>query len=445
MEAFAVWLPSDTIVFHHTNAPGLNAVDANGSEVWAVTLPDSTRGEQRHAVPRALPDGRVLFQIRGTEPIREHWLDGHSAGIVSLDDGEVARLAVAGTPWAYLPGDQLLVWNSGAFRAYPFDLASNEATDAAHTLQTDLRGGDSCDFLRVSNSGTAVCTDRSAITSRTLVWVDREGEAEVLGFPPAEYRWPRVSPEGDAIAGFAAGRLAIVDARTNAVTEITTAPAGEPTWTPDGSAIVFWATEVIGTSHLWIRDRNASEPARQLTQDPSRRDWPTSVSPDGSTVLFYDQSDLWTVPIEGGPASRLINHPYSWQRDGVFSPNGDFVAYSSDELGPWEVFIIAADGSGGRTRVSSGGGRGPKWSPDGSELYYVEGRRMMAAEVELQPQLRIGAARELFRGGFWVDPSGDQFYDVGPDGRFLMVEGDDVVDIRVVTGLTGAVAATGGR
>ena len=157
----------------------------------------------------------------------------------------------------------------------------SQASGAARTVQTDLRGGDSCDFLRVSNSGTAVCTDQSAITSRTMAWVDLQGAAETLAFPPADYRWPRVSPDGSAIAGFAGGRLAVIDTRSNAVVEIATAPTGDPTWTPSGDAIVYWGQSEAGTTHLWLRDRYATEPPRQLTSDPGRWDWPTSVFSKG--------------------------------------------------------------------------------------------------------------------------------------------------------------------
>jgi len=445
MEAFAVWLPNDTIVFHHQSSPGLVGVHANGSDVWDVTTPDRDRGEERHAVPRVLPDGRILFQVRRSESIRDQWTDGHTGGIVSLATGEVVRLETPGAPWAYLPGDELLVWHSGAFRAYPFDLGRSEATGPARVVETDLRGGDSCDFLRVSNSGTAVCADQSAISERTLAWFDLQGEAETLTFPAADYRWPRISRDGRSIAGFAANRLSVIDTRTNAVVEIAGSLSGEPTWTPDGRAVVFWTQPAPGTTHLWIRDRLAAEPPRQLTDDPQARHWPTSVSPDGSTVLFYDQRDLWTVPVDGGEASRLLELPNSWQRDGQYSPDGALIAYSSDELGRWEVFITSADGVGGRTRVSMNGGRGPQWAPDGRELYFVQGRQMMAASVDGEPRLAIGAPRRLFHGGFWVDPSGDQFYDVAPDGRLLMIEGDDVVDLRVVTGLGGGIEGPSGR
>jgi serine/threonine-protein kinase len=445
MEAFAVWLPNDTIVFHHQSSPGLVGVHANGSDVWTVTTPDRDRGEIRHAVPRTLPDGRILFQVRRSESIRDQWTDGHSGGIVSLETGDIVRLETPGAPWAYLPGDDLLVWHSGAFRAYPFDLGRSEATGPASVVRTDLRGGDSCDFLRVSNSGTAVCADQSANNERTLAWFDREGETEKLAFPPADYRWPRVSPDGRSIAGFAANRLSVIDTRTNAVVEIAGSLAGEPTWTSDGRALVFWSQPALGTTHLWIRDRLAAEPPRQLTDDPGQRHWPTSVSPDGSTVLFYDQRDLWTVPVEGGEPSPLMALPDSWQRDGQYSPDGTLIAYSSDELGGWEVFVMAADAIGGRTRISMDGGRGPQWAPDGRELYFVQGRQMMAVSVDREPRLTIGTPRRLFQGGFWVDPSGDQFYDVAPDGRLLMIEGDDVVDLRVVTGLAGGIEGPSGR
>ena len=69
----------------------------------------------------------------------------------------------------------------------------------------------------------------------------------------------------------------------------------------------------------------------------------------------------------------------------------------------------------------------------------------LAGIPEMAGMLRVGQARELFRGDFWVDPSGDQTFDVGPDGNFLVIQGDDLVDVRVVTGLTGAIEDDDGR
>jgi serine/threonine-protein kinase len=435
----AVWLPNDTIIFSYGNARGLQAVHANGGEPWPITFPDTAAGEVFHAEPRALPDGRVLFQIRRSVEDRDRWSDASRTGIVSLRDGTTLRPDLAGAPWGYLAPDRLLVWHSGAFRAYPFDLRTSRVTAPPEPVRTDLRGGDSCDQLRVSASGTAVCADLSAVVSRTLAWVDRSGTPTPLPFPVGAYRWPRVAPDGSAIAG-AVGTTSIMslDVRTNAVVMISSAVSGEPTWTPDSRSIVYWEQDASGTANLWIRDRRGAEPPRQLTNDPVRSDWATSVSPDGSTVLFYDETDLWSVPVDGGEARQLTRTP-AWERDGVFSPDGALVAYSSDEQGRREVYVTTWPDMVGRTRVSFEGGRSPQWSRDGRELFYLEGSRIMAAPVTRTPDVEIGAPRELFHGGFWIDPSGDQFYDVAADGRFLMVQGEDVVNLRVVTDLGSAI------
>ena len=254
-----------------------------------------------------------------------------------------------------------------------------------------------------------------------------------------------MSPDGRSIAVSADNRFGVFDVASGRAVELAPIPAGEPTWTPDSRYVVYWLGSTTGDADLWVRDKDAAEPARQLTDDPNRRDFPTSVSPDGDVVLFYDSSDLWTVPLAGGQPSRFLETPNAWERDGVFSPQGDVIAYSSNELGSWEVFVTSWPRAIGRTRISFGGGHSPKWSPDGRELFYIQGARMMAVEVTREPDVRVGETRELFRGSFWVDPSGDQTYDVAPDGRFLVIEGDDLVDVRVVTGLANAVEEQGNR
>ena len=444
MNASAVWLPSDTIVFHQANDPGLGAVHADGGAWWRLTYPDTAAGEVRHAVPRALPDGRILFTVRPWSDLRMRWDDGQSPAIVTPGTGEVVRIDVPGSAWAWLPGDRLLTWNSGAFVAWPFDLRTTSVGGPSARVPTGLRGGDSCDDLRVSTSGTAVCSDQRSAGARTLALLDREGTAEPISTVAAEFRWPRLSPDGRSVATLANNRFGVIDLASGRVVELAPSPVGEPTWTPDSRSVVYWAQSATGDADLWVRDRDATTPARQLTDDPDRPDWPTSVSPDGALVLFYDTSDLWTVPLEGGEPSRVTDTPGAWERDGVFSPGGDLVAYSSDEPGSWEVFVTEWPLVPGRTRVSFEGGHSPKWSPDGNELYYVRGTRMMAAEIRRDP-VRVGESRELFRSGFWVDPSGDQTYDVAPDGRFLVIQGDDVVDVRVVTGLGSASDGAGGR
>jgi hypothetical protein len=125
------------------------------------------------------------------------------------------------------------------------------------------------------------------------------------------------------------------------------------------------------------------------------------------------------------------------ERSPSFSPDGLFIAYTSDASGRDEVYVQPFPGPGPRTVVSTDGGREPVWSRRGDELFYRNSDRMMVVKVETEPRFRVSIPETLFEGKFANEPvlaSGSQTYDVSPDGqRFLMVEqGDQHFELRVV-------------
>jgi hypothetical protein len=104
------------------------------------------------------------------------------------------------------------------------------------------------------------------------------------------------------------------------------------------------------------------------------------------------------------------------------SPDGRWLAYSSDESGRREVYVRSLPGvEGDRVQVSSGGGTTPAWSRDGRELFFVDGQRRMAAAAVLPGErFRVSAPRPLFPvDGFRTAPWHAN-YEVAPDGRFIM-------------------------
>jgi len=122
-----------------------------------------------------------------------------------------------------------------------------------------------------------------------------------------------------------------------------------------------------------------------------------------------------------------------------FSPDGKWLAYVSDELGRDNVYVLPFSGPEGVKFLISGeeGGGEPIWAPDGTELFYRSGNKMMAASIETKPEFLASRPTELFEGsyrGLNSQPRGYQYYDISPDGqRFLMVKlGQERAQINVV-------------
>ena len=116
----------------------------------------------------------------------------------------------------------------------------------------------------------------------------------------------------------------------------------------------------------------------------------------------------------------FLSTPFN-ELEGVFSPDGNWVAYQSNESGRFEVYVRPFPGPGGQSVVSTGGGNSPRWRPDGKELYYLApDARLMAATVVTQgATLTPGTPEALFQTHI-TQGTNRQQYDVARDGRFLI-------------------------
>ena len=161
----------------------------------------------------------------------------------------------------------------------------------------------------------------------------------------------------------------------------------------------------------------------------STNDW----SLDGRVVIYSTPTpgrtlgnDLWSVPVTAGAERKLV--PYlvtpAIVQQAQFSPDGRFVAYGSDVSGTWEIYVQPfPDASGGKWMVSSGGGAEPRWSRDGTELFYFSGQTLMAVPVALRPTFSNSAPTALFdapvQPGYFAD---SHRWQVAADGkRFLLL------------------------
>jgi Tol biopolymer transport system component len=174
-------------------------------------------------------------------------------------------------------------------------------------------------------------------------------------------------------------------------------------------------------------DGSGSQPERLTTQDVEGA--LIGYTPDGSVLLFDNPkaSRIWRLNVGDGSMSPWFPTPFT-QTGGRLSPDGRFLAYASNQSGADEVWVRPYPGPGAPIRVSTGGGLKPLWAHDGSEIFYENGPKLMAARViAREPDVRIEAPRLLFEGGFVRDGTDPhiRFMDVAPDGRILFVEAPD--------------------
>lgn len=141
--------------------------------------------------------------------------------------------------------------------------------------------------------------------------------------------------------------------------------------------------------------------------------------------MIVDGGDIFLLRPGTGEAPRLVVGGAGNQWGPRPSPDGRYALYMSDETGRFEVYVIALDGSGQRRQLTTDGGTEGAWNPDGKEIFYRSGPRLLALPVTTSPSFKAGKARVLFEGRYAEGPPGIANYDVSPDGRrFLMVEGD---------------------
>jgi len=132
--------------------------------------------------------------------------------------------------------------------------------------------------------------------------------------------------------------------------------------------------------------------------------------------------DIWVLNLKDRKAQPFLKTPYEDSAP-KFSPDGKWLAYSSDESGRREIYVQPYPGPGGKAQISTDGGQEPVWNPKGGELFYRSGSKVMAVDVDTKSGFSAGKSRMLFEGPYLPTPLSLPYYDVSPDGqRFLILK-----------------------
>ncbi|MFY9530333.1 MAG: protein kinase [Candidatus Acidiferrales bacterium] len=428
------WGPDGTIVFTPSVSLGLFRVSAAGGTPTPLTALDRKKGELSHRWPEILPGGKAVLFTTWTGAT----FDDARIGVLLLETGEQRVLVEGGTYARYVPSGHLVYARAGGLLAVPFDLKRLEVTGTPVSL---LEGVSTNPFFGVADFSTsadgslAYVPGGSSAGEATLSWVDRNGATQALPAPPRAYMFPRLSPDGQQLAvGIQSPNpgLWLYELGRGTLTRLSSASGiiPYPTWTPDGKRVTFLAAPGGPVNIYWMA-ADGSGAAESLTTGENYKA-PGSWSPDGRVLAFTEQDPtagwkIWVQSLEGDRKARPFLQTTSFEGGPMFSPDGHWLAYESDESGRVEVYVTPFPGPGGKWQISTEGGTEAVWARNGRELFYRNGDKMMAAAVETKPAFAAGKPKLLFEGHYETSLYAFQpSYDVSPDGkRFLMVKASE--------------------
>jgi hypothetical protein len=420
----ATWGGNGTIIFVPNQGSGMQQIRETGGA--PQTLDGFGKADNGTIWPEFLPGGNAVLFVSNR---------GAANTVIEaapLGSRERHELIPGGTAPHYAPSGHLIYAQRGNLMAAPFDPRQLQITGPAATVSQGIlqNGFNGAVQYAISSTGTLAYIPGGNLAAERLVWVSRNGVEQPLAAPSHGYINPRISPDGHRLAVTVIeqeSQIWLYDFLRDTLTKLTfSGTLGQtPAWTPDGKRIAFVSNKE-GPSNIYWQAADGSGAAERLTTG-NYTTVPRSFSPDGQLLALlqltptagYDiqvlrLSDRTIQPIPATQANRSVP---------AFSPDGHWLAYISDESGRYEVYAQPYPGPGGKYQISADGGTEPVWNPNGKELFYRSGDKMMAVDVTTQPAFSAGKPRVLFEGPYLPTALTFPNYDVSPDGRrFLMIK-----------------------
>jgi Tol biopolymer transport system component/predicted Ser/Thr protein kinase len=421
----ASWGDDGNIITGGAFTHGLLRVPENGGT--PTTVLDLGPDDIGYDAPQILPGGKAVLFADFREP------SGSPGNIEVFSFADRRRKTlVRGSIFArYLPSGHLVYIHERTLFAIPFDVNRLETRGTAVPVINDLEAND-WDF---SGNGTLVYRRRSGGGDKaqlgTIQWVDRGGKRETILAKPDRYASPYVSPDGKRLSFVLYGPTSqdvwVYDTERDATTRLTFGGGryDVPFWSPDGHYIIFSAA---GKGLYWIRSDGAGQP-QPLIQSTHGL-YASCITNDGKRLAYVDtfgNAQIWTVPVEDQAGQLKAGKPELFLKDQFsdvypdFSPDGHWLAYSSNESGRDEAYVrpfpLPASGPGAKWQISNGGGNAPWWLRNGREIGYVANGQIMMVNYSLN-----GGSFVLEKPRVVVDKLGGGDWSAFPDGkRFVVV------------------------
>jgi eukaryotic-like serine/threonine-protein kinase len=412
------WNADGTILFVTLGGSGVLRTTDRGHDPVALEMASAVDGNPQY--PRFLPDGRRFLYSATPFP--------QGIYVAQLGSPERRRL-VNGTAGEYLPSGQLLHIRDGNLFAQRIDPATLELTgDPVQVAEAVIA-------MTVAGDGT-VAFRSGDMAGRELVRFDRSGKQ--IGPSLGSGSGPTLSPDAHRLV-FTRAALGVqrpdiwtFDLARNASSNLTVGQRANnsPLWSPDGTRIVFASPRPENGKPFGLYERSAAGGGHeQLLLQTDQAVIPNAWSPDGRFLIYRTgptalDFDLWVLSLDDNQTFPFARTKLA-QREAQFSPNGQWVAYQSNETGRFEIYLRPFSDDG-RTRitVTSTGGVQVRWRRDGRELFYFGlDNTLMAVPIQVSQtgDLLPGSPVRLFRTNVEAGEGvGIQDYDVLADGTFLV-------------------------
>jgi Tol biopolymer transport system component len=415
------WTSDRTILYNPGTATGIWRIPVTGGEPEEFAKPGPKDNWLRFA--EMLPNGKaLLFTAQGG-------VNDDAVYVESLPARE-RRFVVKGSAPHYLSTGHLAFVQQGTLRAVRFDPERLEAKGPEVTLLEGVRQtAVGAPLVSYSDVGSIVYVATTAAGANTLVWVDRSGHEQPTGASGRPYAQPRLSPDGRRVVTAMSGNaedLWLIDFARGTSSRLTAnSKTSFPVWTPDGRRLTLASAQGESYNIYWRPvDGSAPDEALMTGKWPY---YPFSWTPDGRTLALVSVNpttfqDIRVLNVDRkGTSEPFLETPF---REGgpVFSPDGKWIAYVSDESGRFEIYARPFPGPGEKWLISTDGGNEPVWPKNGKQLFYRAGDSIMTVDVALTPAFSAGKPRKLFDGPYERSVALWPNFDASPDGqRLLMV------------------------
>jgi WD40 repeat protein len=329
-----------------------------------------------------MPDGKSMLY---TETENEDTYVDAKIIAHSFDTKEKKVIAKGATDPRYIPSAHVLFVRGDVLVAAPFDMTTLAVTGPETPVMEDLavRAGTGTAHYAVSDTGLFLHLNRTGggFDENTLVWVDRAGNVEQASRHSGPTRGLALSPDGTHIAICMNGATTlppdiwVIELERDMLTRLTVHDGSDrmPLWSPDQQWIYFSSERETGSQQVWRKRADGTGEVERVATSP---DWqyPNSISPDGKILVFTEGEDIYTVHMSG--EKKGVPEPFLATQfeeyDGQVSPDGQWIAYVSDVTGQPEIYVQRFPAGGDRVKISAELGTIPRWSPDGSEIIYVD-------------------------------------------------------------------------